>query len=165
MILGLVLVRALNLGRRQKVALLFVLLMGCIPPLASCVRYYFISNILISNQTATLLADLDAILLWSQLDAQFAMYATCLPAFRAFLRGGSGPRFNVNTYLRRRNTRSTANKNDPFSITDVNNSTWDSVKSVDARTAEQRSMNGSDNIELLAINEFSSGNAVSGSPK
>lgn len=154
MALGLILVQSLKLGRRQKVAVLFVLTMGCIPPLASCIRYYFISNILISNQTATLLSDLDAILLWSQLDAQFAMYATCLPAFRAFLRRNPTPIAHVNTYLRRRYADSTGNKKVPFSATDGNDSTWDRV---DGLPVEQKSTNGSDNIELLSRDEVFNG--------
>ncbi|KAI5803014.1 hypothetical protein EDC01DRAFT_645518 [Geopyxis carbonaria] len=86
MLLGLFLIRNLQLGRRQKMALVFIIIVGSIPIIASAVRYSNVRTIITDTNKERVRHSLFNVELWSLLDGNFAIYTTCLPALRAFLR-------------------------------------------------------------------------------
>lgn len=109
MLTGLLLVRNLQLGRRQKIGLAFIVIIGVIPVIASSVRFSNIRTIITEKDKDKVRHSLFNVELWSQLDAVTAIYATCLPALRSFIRRREPKGTNVSgSHGSGRNTRPTA---------------------------------------------------------
>lgn len=86
--LGWLLLRNLQLGERDRYALAFILIIGCVPMIASAMRLQSSLNVMQEKDRLKQRYRLEMVEMWSQVDGYFGFFATCLPSLRAFLRRG-----------------------------------------------------------------------------
>jgi hypothetical protein len=89
MLIAIVAVMQLQLGSGERVALVFVILIGSISPAMSTLRFVKVYQAAAGTEGMSLPV-IRQLLLWGKFEIVSAHYAFCLPAFRVFYRQCSG---------------------------------------------------------------------------
>jgi hypothetical protein len=102
MVIPLALLRSLMLGKREYLAIAFVVFLGSVCIVSAAVRFVGYYSIMITKNMMTI--SVDGLILWSNVDIAVSLIAVCLPAFRVLLRKGRNNSTTTRSFSVRNNS-------------------------------------------------------------